>query len=70
MGDIDDAHDAEGERQPQRRQRQRGGGDGAFKNGEEEMREEGQGVTRHHSNPSPRRKLGPMATMGSGFAPE
>ena len=43
MRDIDDAHDAEHQRQAKRRQRQHGGGDGAFENGEEKMGEEGQG---------------------------
>ena len=37
MGDIDDAHDAEHQRQAKRRQRQHGGGDEAFEGGEEKM---------------------------------
>jgi hypothetical protein len=43
MCHIDDAHDAEDEREAERRQRQHGGGHGAFENGEQQMGAEGQG---------------------------
>ena len=39
--DVDDAHDAEHQRQAERRQRQHRGADKAFEHGEQEMRSEG-----------------------------
>ena len=44
MRDVDDAHDAEHQRQAERGQRQHRRGDEAFERGEEEMRAEGHGA--------------------------
>ena len=42
--DIDDAHDAEHQRQPQRHEGQGRGGHQPFEYGQEQVRSEGQGV--------------------------
>ncbi|GLS40471.1 hypothetical protein GCM10010869_60680 [Mesorhizobium tianshanense] len=61
MGDIDDAHDAEHQRQAERSQRQHGGGDEAFKGGKEKMRSEG-----HSGSPYPLCGEGDREAVGWG----